>query len=239
MAASLVRPLSLSLSFRRAAHTGTLSHSVSPRTRRSSRWAKVVGGGLGIAGFSTAAGLGAATHCDDVPKFSLDGDRYDQSTYWGRLQQIAEEVDVRTLLISDDTLVRSQALLADFQAQGALPDGATDADMWEAKRVVNAIIHKPTGEKMNPLGRMSGFIVVNVPICAGMLMHGPTSPMAALFWQFMNQSCEWDAWRHIRFLFLLCVLAGCGRRVFCLEKNVSRSDAPAAVSLAYLVVWTP
>ena len=179
----------VALSFRRAAPR-PFSRTVSTRTLRSSPWTKVVGGGLGIAGF-TAAGLGAATHCDDVPKFSLDGDRYDQSTYWGRLQTIWEVVDMRTLLIGDDELARCQKLLADFKAKGALPDGATDADMWEAKKVVAAIIHEPTGEKMIAAGRMSAFAPMNLPVTAGMIMA--TTPMWSVFWQFMNQSCEWDA----------------------------------------------
>ena len=29
---------------------------------------------------------------------------------------------------------------------------------------------------------------VSSPVCMGMLMHGPTSPLAAVFWQFVNQS---------------------------------------------------
>lgn len=55
---------------------------------------------------------------------------------------------------------------------------------------VASIIHAPTGEKMFPLGRMSAFVPVNVPVSIGMLIHGPTSVGAAMFWQFVNQTCN-------------------------------------------------
>ena len=71
-----------------------------------------------------------------------------------------------------------------------LPRHYTDAEnleFWEAKKIVDAIIHPATGEVMFWPGRMSAFVPVNCPIAAGMLLHGPTGPLAAAFWQWMNQ----------------------------------------------------
>lgn len=126
-------------------------------------------------GVLSLTGLGLATlssvsSCDAVPAFTLNGDRYDQSEYMGRLQTIWEIVDMRTLLVGDDELAKCQKLLADFAAEGKLPAGATDEDMWYAKKTVAAIMHEPTGEKMLAAGRMSAFVPMNVPVTAGMIM---------------------------------------------------------------------
>lgn len=39
------------------------------------------------------------------PPFSLSGDRYDQSTFWGRLQRIIDLFNPRLLFVSDDDIV--------------------------------------------------------------------------------------------------------------------------------------
>ena len=130
------------------------------------------------AGVLTLTGLGLATlssvsSCDaPAPAFTSKGDRYDQSQYMGRLRTIWEIVDMRTLLVDDAELGRCQALLAEFEARGgtspeSLPTGSTDDDMWYAKKTIDAVIHKPTGEKMSPaIGRMSGFVLVNMYVRA-------------------------------------------------------------------------
>ena len=45
-----------------------------------------------------------------------------------------------------------------------LPEGTTDEMLWEAKKIVDAIIHPATGEPMFLPGRMSAFVPMNVPI---------------------------------------------------------------------------
>ena len=86
---------------------------------------------------------------------------------------------------SDEELARCQGLLAEFQKLGKLPAGVSDAQMWEAQRTVDAIIHGPTGEKMLIAGRMSMFVPMNVPATAGMIMA--RSVPVTLFWQWANQ----------------------------------------------------
>lgn len=121
-----------------------------------------------------------------MPKFVLGGNRYDQSTFQGRLTHIQELIDMRTLLITDEEVAAAQALLAKCEKLGRNPDGVSDAELWEAQRKVNAVIHGPTGEKMNIFGRMSMFVPANVPIAAGLLMSKSTA--ATLFWQWFNQT---------------------------------------------------
>ena len=97
---------------------------------------------------SAAVGSAAVAFCDapapKAPPFVLGGDRYDQSSFEGRLAKIQELIDVRTVLTTDDELKRCQASIAEFKKLGRLPDGADDEQMWEAQRTVSAIILTPT-----------------------------------------------------------------------------------------------
>lgn len=130
----------------------------------------------------------ALCQSSDGPRFVLGGSRYDTASFFGRLQQIMEQIDPRTLLTSDTELERCQKLLADYKEAGTLPVGVDDEMMWEAQRTVKAIIHGPTGEKMFMPGRMSAFILMNVPTAAGMIIQGPRSTALAVFWQWANQT---------------------------------------------------
>ncbi|ETO36323.1 sideroflexin-5-like protein [Reticulomyxa filosa] len=58
--------------------------------------------------------------------------------------------------------------------------------LWEAKKIRDAIVHPQTGEKIFAPFRMSGFVPMNLPIAAGMLMS--KSQFWGLFWQWYNQS---------------------------------------------------
>ena len=91
-----------------------------------------------------------------VPPFDAKGCRYDQSTYTGRLRRFREMTDPRMLLIGNEELATAQALL-DEHARGQA-SSATDAELWEAKRIKDAIIHPVTNEKMFLPGRMSAFV---------------------------------------------------------------------------------
>lgn len=157
--------------------------SANPRIFRNAAAVAAAGGG------AVAAATAAVAFCEvaiDVPKFVLGGNRYDQTTFQGRLTHIQELIDMRTLLITDEEVASSQKLLKEYEKLGRNPDGVTDAQLWDAQRKVNAVIHAPTGEKMNIFGRMSMFVPANVPIAAGLLMSKSTA--ATLFWQWWNQT---------------------------------------------------
>lgn len=82
------------------------------------------------------------------------------------------------------TLAQAQALL-DNHAKGQAA-GASDAELWEAKRIKDGIIHPVTGEKMFLPGRMSAFVPVNTFPTVGMLLA--KTPAQTIFWQWINQS---------------------------------------------------
>lgn len=138
-------------------------------------------------GFSNVALAQENLNQTQGPMFSLDKPYYDESTYWGRVKNIWRMINPLTLLISDDDLKQSQKLLEQYK-EGTIPSNVNDADLWNARKIVESTIHGPTGEKMFLPGRMSAFVLVNVPICIGMLIHGPTSTAAQVFWQWVNQS---------------------------------------------------
>ena len=103
----------------------------------------------------------------DVPKFNPSGLKYDQSTFAGRLSHFREMTDPNTLLTTDAELKAAQDLLAAYDKGDR---SATDAELWNAKRIKDAIIHPVTGETMFLPGRMSAFVPANTIPTAGMLL---------------------------------------------------------------------
>ena len=87
--------------------------------------------------------------------------------------------------LDKDEKKRMKLLAARVQVVGTYCQ-ATDAELWEAKRVVDAVVHPVTGEEMFLAGRMSAFVPANTIPTAGMLLA--RSPAATVFWQWINQS---------------------------------------------------
>lgn len=91
-------------------------------------------------------------------KVDLSKPRYDMLTYQGRLRHYLDIVDPRTLLVGSAQLAKDKRLLADYAA-GRAGARVTDADLWSAKKRVDAIIHPDTGEEIFMPFRMSGYVV--------------------------------------------------------------------------------
>ncbi|KJE93917.1 sideroflexin-5, variant [Capsaspora owczarzaki ATCC 30864] len=116
--------------------------------------------------------------------------RYDQSAFSGRVRHFFDLVDPMLLLTSDAKLKESVDLLAAFKAgkiNPGQPGQVTDAQMWEARRIKEAILHPDTNEPIPAVFRMSAFVPANVPIIAGMLMSPPTV-LNTVMWQWINQT---------------------------------------------------
>jgi len=118
-----------------------------------------------------------------TPPFNPNSSRYDQSTYTGRLSHFREMTDPMTLLTSDADLESAKKLLSAYAAGDR---SASDADLWNAKRIKDAIVHPVTGETMFLPGRMSAFVPANTIPTAGMLLA--KTPLQTVFWQWINQS---------------------------------------------------
>jgi hypothetical protein len=61
-----------------------------------------------------------------------------------------------------------------------------DAQLWEARRVVDSAVNAATGEVVHPIARMCAFIPSSLPITLGMLTMTSTASVLALQW--INQS---------------------------------------------------
>ncbi|CAG01254.1 unnamed protein product [Tetraodon nigroviridis] len=120
------------------------------------------------------------------PAFALGKSRFDQSTFSGRLRHFLDVIDPSTLFVTEKRLQESVELLHRFK-QGSLPAGVTDAQLWQAQKVKQAIIHPDTGEKILMPFRMSGFIPFGTPVVVGLLLPNQ-SLLSAVFWQALNQS---------------------------------------------------
>lgn len=120
------------------------------------------------------------------PAFTMDSPKYDQSAFYGRLMGMIEYIDPRGLLLGSEDVKKAQALLADYKKTGKKPDGVSDQQMWEARKVVEVSVHPVTGEELLKVGRMSAFVPMNVPLCAIMLMANGT--MQVVFTQWINQT---------------------------------------------------
>ncbi|XP_056281618.1 sideroflexin-5a isoform X2 [Pseudoliparis swirei] len=78
-------------------------------------------------------------------------------------------------------LQESVELLDRFK-RGTLPPGVTDAQLWQAKKIKQAIIHPDTGEKILMPFRMSGFNPFGTPVVVGLLLPNQTLA-STIFWQ--------------------------------------------------------
>ncbi|CAL8274081.1 unnamed protein product [Merluccius merluccius] len=120
------------------------------------------------------------------PPFEYGRTRFDQKTFLGRFRHFLDVIDPRTLFVTKECLRESVDLLESFK-QGRLPPGVTSAQLWQAHKIKQAIIHPDTGEKIPMPFRMSGFIPFGTPVVVGLLLPNQTL-VSTVFWQWLNQS---------------------------------------------------
>ncbi|KAI1887378.1 hypothetical protein AGOR_G00189680 [Albula goreensis] len=120
------------------------------------------------------------------PPFQLGKSRFDQNTFSGRLRHFLDVIDPRTLFVSESHLQECVKLLDNFK-HGNLPSGVTDAQLWQAQKIKQAVIHPDTGEKILMPFRMSGYVPFGTPVVVGLLLPNQTLG-STVFWQWLNQS---------------------------------------------------
>lgn len=132
---------------------------------------------------------------DDIPPFSLEEERFDQTTYYGRFRKMVDVVDPRSLLCNQQEIDTAVDMLKDFEIhqKDQLIDGKkasdhrfTDAELWEARKITDAIFHPDTNEMLPRMCRMSGWLAFNAPVCVGAIMA--TSTPTVLFFHWVNQT---------------------------------------------------
>ncbi|XP_017288928.1 sideroflexin-5a [Kryptolebias marmoratus] len=122
----------------------------------------------------------------EYPPFQFGKSRFNQDTFSGRFRHFLDVIDPSTLFVSEKRLQDSIALLEHFK-QGTLSSGVTDAQLWQAQKIKQAIIHPDSGEKIFMPFRMSGFIPFGTPVVVGLLLPNQTM-LSTVFWQWLNQS---------------------------------------------------
>ncbi|KAF7710585.1 sideroflexin-5a isoform X2 [Silurus meridionalis] len=120
------------------------------------------------------------------PEFRPGESRFDQGSFYGRLRHFLDVIDPRTLFVSERHLNECVKLLEHFK-DGTLPSVVTNAQLWEAQKIKQAIIHPDTGEKIPMPFRMSGYIPFGTPVVVGLLLPNQTLA-STIFWQWLNQS---------------------------------------------------
>lgn len=122
-----------------------------------------------------------------LPPFSLEHPLYDQSVLSGRITHFFKVFDPLLLSTSDEELTNARSLLKQF-GNGAIKNDSQEmrARLWHSRKLVEAIVHPQTNEKVFLPFRFSAFVPINIPIVVGMLTT--TSPMGQMFWQWINQS---------------------------------------------------
>uniref|UniRef100_A0A3B3YR18 Sidoreflexin n=1 Tax=Poecilia mexicana TaxID=48701 RepID=A0A3B3YR18_9TELE len=118
----------------------------------------------------------------DYPPFQYGKSRFNQDTFRGRFRHFLDVIDPSTLFVSEKRLQECIKLLDSFR-QGTLPPGVTDAVLWEAQKIKQAIIHPDTGEKILMPFRMSGRTPRHEVDVGDLLLHFTCSPF-----QWLNQS---------------------------------------------------
>lgn len=119
-------------------------------------------------------------------EFSLRKPRYDQSLFWGRYRRCLDIIDPRTLLVSKKEQDECLKLLENYK-HGIVPVGVTSEQLWEARKIKEAIFHPDTNERIFMPFRMSGFVPFGTITVVGMLLPAP-SLSTVIFWQWLNQS---------------------------------------------------
>ncbi|GMI33463.1 hypothetical protein TeGR_g6969 [Tetraparma gracilis] len=122
-----------------------------------------------------------------TPPFTLDGSRFDQSTFAGRFLGFMHMIDPSLLLVSTEQLEDDRALIDRFKKNPVTnATDMTDEALWASRKRLDGVIHPTFQEEIHPFFRMAAFIPVNLPIVAGML--ATSSVQGQLFWQWANQT---------------------------------------------------
>uniref|UniRef100_K3WGK8 Sidoreflexin n=1 Tax=Globisporangium ultimum (strain ATCC 200006 / CBS 805.95 / DAOM BR144) TaxID=431595 RepID=K3WGK8_GLOUD len=122
-----------------------------------------------------------------VPPFTIDAPKYDQSTYYGRWRQFVELVSPSALFLTKEQIQSATTTLEKYRNGDIAPGQMRDEELWHARRVYESAVHPQTGEMLPLYFRLSAFVPVNIPICAGMILAPPTLGNT-IFWQWINQS---------------------------------------------------
>ncbi|KAF6766850.1 Tricarboxylate/iron carrier [Kalmanozyma brasiliensis GHG001] len=150
---------------------------------------------LSIARQRYAVHSASETPAADADLVDITNDRYDLSTFKGRLLHFASVTSPLTLLASTAELKSAQELVTNYESKfptnrttGTYLVPRSEAEKyWKARQLVDSSVHPDTGEVILLPFRMAAFVPTNLLVVGGMLMPNP-SLAGIVFWQWINQS---------------------------------------------------
>ena len=100
-----------------------------------------------------------------LPPFSFERTQFDQSSWAGRTRHFFAVTNPMYLLASESQVNHAKAQQQAFRdgKRGAL----TDAELWRARTLTDAVLHPDTGLPVPAAFRVCAFAPANIPICAG------------------------------------------------------------------------
>lgn len=143
----------------------------------------------GVLTVSAGAAVVESATAADCPPFDPSGERFDQTTFFGRFCKMILGTDPRLLTYSDEDCRRAGDMVANHAALIANPIAGMNNvhhALWEAQRISGAALHPDSGDTIPQPFRMSGYVPFNGPICVAMVASQSTT--ALLFWSWVNQS---------------------------------------------------
>ncbi|KAE8185067.1 hypothetical protein CF336_g7559 [Tilletia laevis] len=126
--------------------------------------------------------------------FDITKDKFNLTTFSGRLQHFFSVTSPLTLFASTSKLVDARKLVDDTEAQfprdrrrGQYVVSREQAEKyWKAQQLVQSSVHPDTGDVVPLPFRMASFVPTNLLVVAGML--GANTLRSTIFWQWANQS---------------------------------------------------
>lgn len=124
-----------------------------------------------------------------TPQFDPVVSRYNIKTYMGRLQQCYTNIDPQMMMCSSAYISSQQQLVEEFRSTGKHPKGATDEDLWHARKVIGSCINPGTKAEIFPLCRFAAFMPVNCFVNPLMLLPSIIrSPARTIALHWFNQT---------------------------------------------------
>ena len=116
---------------------------------------------LAITTVMGASAVAEVATAQSVPTFDPKKERFDQSTFSGRLLKMLLACDPFLMSYSEETARAYKEMVDDYEnLLKNLPNGITEKEMsrklWEAQRISSAALHPDTGDCIPQPFRMSG-----------------------------------------------------------------------------------
>ena len=116
---------------------------------------------LAITTVMGASAVAEVATAQSVPTFDPKKERFDQSTFSGRLLKMLLACDPFLMSYSEETARAYKEMVDDYEnLLKNLPNGMTEKEMsrklWEAQRISSAALHPDTGDCIPQPFRMSG-----------------------------------------------------------------------------------